>query len=95
MWTQILNPCHLLPRSCGVVRFQASQSRSVRQEGDLRSELWCAEDGVFGVGQIVSSSGFGGAAVFLRVQVATHVWDKEAAPMIGTFRFLQSFIVKE
>ena len=35
--TQILNPCHLLPRSFGVQSMlQASQSGSVGQEGEVR-----------------------------------------------------------
>ena len=49
---QILNPCHLLPRSCGVQSvFQSSQSGSVRQLGELRCELRCTETAFFGVGQ--------------------------------------------
>ena len=41
---QVLGPSHLLSRSLGVQSmFQTSQSGSVRQEGELRLELWCTE----------------------------------------------------
>ena len=50
--TQILNPCHLLPRSFGVQSVsQSSQSGSVRQQAELRLELWCAETGFMGWGR--------------------------------------------